>query len=195
MNRAIEEPQLHPRAVPRRRQEFRLGRAAAHLALDQLGFGPLPVPRGDHREPIWPPGVVGSITHSAGRAMVAVARRADSGGIGLDLEARHEFPELAEHVAFDVEVEWLATVPDDRRADATLELFSAKESVFKAFWPRNGRYFGFEAARLTPASPDSYTARLIEAVDPAYPPDRTFDVHLQWRGDLVLTWVLLEPGD
>ncbi len=191
-----EAAAVHPRAVAGRRRDFQLGRTAARLGLAQLGRHPVPVLRGEHREPLWPHDVVGSITHAAGWVLAAVARRRDCGGIGLDLEHRNRyFPDLGKHVAFGDERTWLAELPADRHAAAVLEVFSAKESIYKAFFPRVGRFFGFDAARLAPPS-DALRrdAWLEHALDPVFPPGRRFPIEVQWDGDLLLTAVVL-PAD
>ena len=54
------------RAVPQRRREFFAGRLAAHRAMEALGHLPEPVPMGQDRAPVWPQGLVGSISHGAG---------------------------------------------------------------------------------------------------------------------------------
>lgn len=183
---------LHPRATAARRVDFQLGRAAAHTALNVLGRESGPLLRGDHREPLWPTGIVGSITHTAGYALAATAYRERSGGIGIDLEHRERsFAELAEFVAFDEELAWLEAVPPEKRRRATLELFSAKESIFKAFFPRVGSFFGYRAARVRPLPTGGFEGFLVAALDAEYPADRAFFIGCEWRGDFVLTTLVL----
>jgi 4'-phosphopantetheinyl transferase EntD len=62
--RQNEAALLPHNVAPRRREEFLLGRCAARLALRKAGLRyDLPVLRGSRREPCWPDGFVGSITH------------------------------------------------------------------------------------------------------------------------------------
>lgn len=187
-----EESLLHPRAVMSRRRDFQLGRAAARQALQALGRNPEPILVGPQREPLWPKGIVGSITHSAGFAMAAVSERRHTGGIGIDVEhLDRSFDELVDHIAFDEEQELLESLSAEQRRTYTLELFSAKESVFKAFYPRVGRMFGFEAARLRPRHDGGFEGRLVDGLDSEYPHDRSFGIGSQWQGDLLLTSVFL----
>ena len=98
---AAEAEYVHERAIAARRRSFTVGRYAAHCALGLLQADRGPILRGDHGQPIWPSGVVGSITHAGDRVAVAVARNANSGGIGLDIEhVGRYFPELIAHIAF-----------------------------------------------------------------------------------------------
>src|SRR5690242_4153856 len=60
-------------AVEARRREFATGRHCARQALAALGVPATPLLSGGHREPLWPAGVVGSITHCTGYRAAAVA--------------------------------------------------------------------------------------------------------------------------
>lgn len=200
--RRVEEPaELHPeeaaclsdRAVPRRRADFAAGRTAARQALTDLGVGPSPVGKGAAGEPLWPPGVVGSITHGAGWALALVGRATRSGGLGIDLEAAGRyFPELVAEVAFGDERDRLDIVTGDPLARGTLELFAVKEAIYKAFYPRVREFFGFEAVRVGAEGGD-YRATFRKALDAEYPPGREFSVRLRWIDDLVVAWVILPP--
>lgn len=187
---------LHPRSVEHRRRNFQKGRTAARRALAGLGVAPAPILRGPNREPVWPVGIVGSITHAAGHAMAAVARQADCAGIGIDLEHRDRyFPELERYIAFDEERQWLSDLPGTRHAEAVLEIFSAKESIYKALFPRVQRFFGFEAARLAPPSATEVRqAWLVDDLDEVCPPGVRFPIGVEWRDDVVLTTVVLARG-
>jgi enterobactin synthetase component D len=137
---------------------------------------------------------VGSITHAAGHALAAVALRDQCGGLGLDLEHQDRaFLELGQKVAYDEELAWLNAVPARLRSRAALELFSAKETIYKAFFPRVGRPFGFGAARARPMPGGGYEAWLVEDIDWQYPRDRSFHVDCTWHDDLVLTSLVLPP--
>ncbi len=185
------------RAVASRRRHFVLGRIAAKRALGELGAPADSILRGAHREPLWPVGIVGSITHACDHAVAAVARSESCGGIGLDLEHRSRFfEELIDQVAYGQERVWIDRQREADRPARSLEVFSAKESIYKAFFPRIRRYFGFEAARLTPVDePRGFAGRLVEPLDEAYPPDRSFFIETAWHDDLLLTSLFLPAGD
>ena len=57
-----EEEAVISRAVEKRRREFRTVWLCARRALRELNLAPVAVLPGEHREPLWPPGVVGSMT-------------------------------------------------------------------------------------------------------------------------------------
>ncbi len=189
---AAELAALGGKAVPARRHAYRLGRAAAHAALRDLGRDGGPILRGPGRAPCWPAGVAGSISHAAGIGVALAAHREYTDGVGIDVEARRPAPELAGQVPGPEEQAWLAAAPPAERDDLLLALFSAKESVFKAFYPRVGAIFGFEAASLRP-TPGGFAARLVAPLDSDYPATREFPVWCGWQGELVTTWLIL-PG-
>lgn len=185
-----EEALLHPQARLERQRSFRLGRLAAHDALVALGEDTGPVLTGDAREPLWPPGVMGSISHTTDVGIALVAPRVETDGVGVDVEQRRHAPELENRVPLPEERKWLDERPQAERADALLALFSAKESVFKAFFPSVKAYFGFGAALMQPTA-SGYVGRLIEPLSSAYPPDRSFNVGCEWIGSKVVTWLIL----
>lgn len=159
-----EEEAVIARAVGKRRREFTTTRACARTALGRLGLPPVPIVPGPRGAPQWPAGVVGSMTHCAGYRACAVARDQDLITIGLDAEPHGQLPGgVLEAVSLAEERERLAalaaTVPGthwDRM------LFSAKESVYKAWFPLTGRWLGFEDASVT-IDPEAgmFTARLL----------------------------------
>lgn len=182
---------LGEQAGPVRRASFRLGRAAAHDALEQLGHNHGAVGIGTHRQPLWPTGVRGSISHAGDFAVALVAPDAKTDGIGIDLEELRAAPELADQVPRPEEHEWLSRLSPVERTRSLFALFSAKEAVFKAFFPRVGRFFGFEAASLRLVD-GGFSCRLAtEGLDPSYPSTREFSVTCDWFDRLVLTTLVL----
>ncbi len=101
-----------------------------------------PVLRGARGEPLFPDGVVGSITHSRGLVAVAAASLGDGIlTVGIDVHpARRLPPGVAALVATPRELE---AVPPTRRWIAPTVIFSAKESVFKAWYPLSGHWLEY----------------------------------------------------
>lgn len=143
-----EEEASLGRSVERRRADFTTGRACARRALSQLGFAPAPIGRGPAREPLWPAGVCGSITHCDGYWAAAVARHQDILSLGLDAEVRRSVrPEVFARITVDLEREWLRVAEPGLPWDVLF--FSAKESVYKAWLPLTRRWLGFQDVRIT----------------------------------------------
>lgn len=159
-----EEEAMVARAVEKRRREFATGRDCARRALEGLGVSAGPIPAGSRGEPVWPAGVVGSITHCRGYRGCAVARTADLATIGIDAEPHEPLPDgLVERVAGAEERSGIAALT---RADSAIAwdrlLFSAKEALYKAWYPLAERWLGFEDAVLTIDPVErTFSARLL----------------------------------
>jgi len=141
---------LSPRATEKRRTEFFLGRLAAFRALQAIGVTPRPVLKAKSREPVWQEGIVGAITHKAGTACAVVALKDMACGVGVDLESLHPPVRfnVSSKVCTDREQAWLAEAPDEK--DKRLKMiFSAKEAGFKAFFPLQQIYLGYQDAELS----------------------------------------------
>jgi 4'-phosphopantetheinyl transferase EntD len=161
-----EEEAALGRAADKRRREFTTARACARTALARLGVPAVPIVPGLRGSPQWPPGVVGSMTHCAGYRASAVALAADVRTLGVDAEPDHSLPTgVLDAIATADERDGLCAL-----ASAAPELswdrllFSAKESVYKAWFPLTRRWLGFEEAVITIDPADgTFTARLLVA--------------------------------
>ncbi|MGW4700022.1 4'-phosphopantetheinyl transferase family protein [Streptomyces sp. NPDC004285] len=165
-----EEAAAVARAVPKRQREFATVRLCARLALRRLGLPQAPLAPGVRGAPRWPHGVAGSMTHCAGYRAAALARTTDVLSLGIDAEPAEPLPEgvldgvslPGERGHLDELAARLPGVPWDRL------LFSAKESVFKTWYPLTGRELGFDEASLVfdpapdpPGHTGTFTARLL----------------------------------
>jgi 4'-phosphopantetheinyl transferase EntD len=159
-----EEEQAVSRAVDKRRREFTTARGCARAALARIGVPAAPILPGLRGAPGWPSGVVGSITHCEGYRACAVARDSQIRTVGLDAEPHDRLPDG---------VLGAIGLPEEQSRVAALAriepaicwdriLFSAKESVYKAWFPLTQRWLGFEEARIDfdPGN-HSFTADLL----------------------------------
>jgi 4'-phosphopantetheinyl transferase EntD len=142
------------RAVEERRQEFVTGRACARLALERLGAPGVAIPRGQRGEPLWPAGVVGSITHCLGYRACAVAWSDAVVALGIDAEPNEPLADgVLEKVAHGRELEHFGRgrpgAGRENQVDLPRLLFSAKEAVYKAWFPLTGQWLGFEDVELS----------------------------------------------
>ncbi|MFI0979460.1 4'-phosphopantetheinyl transferase [Streptomyces sp. NPDC021093] len=149
-----------------RRAEFTTVRHCARRAGRSLGLPPFPLLPGDTGAPLWPAGVVGSLTHCRGYRGAAVAHAADVRSLGIDAEPHVPLPDgMLERIALPEELRhqealrsWDGSVSWDRL------LFCVKEAVYKAWSPLTGHWLGFhEASVLIQRSPPVFTARLLRA--------------------------------
>jgi 4'-phosphopantetheinyl transferase EntD len=159
-----DEEAVIANAVDKRRREFTTARGCARAALAKLGLPPAPIVPGARGAPQWPPGVIGSITHCAGYRASAVGRDRDIVTIGLDAEPNEKLPDgVLDVVSCHAERTKLAALSAaspsvfwDRM------LFSAKESVYKAWFPLTHKWLNFEDAFVDIDSVNgSFIARLL----------------------------------
>ncbi|WP_439373406.1 4'-phosphopantetheinyl transferase family protein [Bradyrhizobium sp. DASA03120] len=161
---------------PRRRREFAWGRHHAREALRRLGFAPVPIlSRGD-RAPLWPPGGVGSISHSSSDCGAVAGRSSDVLALGLDIEDEEPLgADLLPIICSSAELqrrEW-----SSNRFGPKL-IFVIKEAVYKLYSPvtrefldfqdvsvRTGDHTGlFEAEIINPEKPTSFGSRTINGI-------------------------------
>lgn len=162
------EEGLIAKAVEGRRREFITARRCARAALRAFGHPDTPIHSGPKREPRWPTGMTGSITHCVGYRAAAVARTADIHLLGIDAEPNSPLPEgVARSIAGPDELDLLDRLADTHPGTHWGRLlFSAKESVYKAWFPVTRRWLGFEDARLS-IDPDAGTFTATLSVDGA----------------------------
>lgn len=106
-------------------------RIVARELLAQAGLEGCALPKSASGAPIWPRGVVGSISHDSRVAVAAIAKRRDFSALGIDVEPAEPLPpDLLEIVATPKErLEMGGDLHQGRL------LFVAKEAVYKAVHP------------------------------------------------------------
>lgn len=186
-----DEEEFVARAVPKRRHEFATGRWCARQALTRLGVTPTALPRGERGKPQWPADITGSITHCSGYRAAAVAARDRFVGIGIDAEPHEPLPEGVLHVIASSGERDSLPAPGGAEPAPHLDrvLFSAKESIFKAWYPVTHRWLEFEDAEIQ-LDADSFSARLSISDPTGEVPDTVTGRWLVADG-LVLTAVVL----
>lgn len=193
-----EEEEIIRRSVDRRRREFITARHCARQALARLGLPPAPIPSGPRGRPVWPPGVRGSITHCAGYRAAAVGTAETVAAIGIDAEPHRPLPD---------DVLDAIALPEERRLVRALTrghpgvhwdrlLFSAKEAVYKAWFPLTGHRLDFADALIT-LIPEigALSARLLSPGPAASgPPASVLSGRWLAANGLVLTAIVLPAG-
>jgi len=170
-----QEEILIAKAVTKRQNEFRAGRRYARAALAKLGCPEQPILPRPERDPSWPRGYVGSITHSAGAAIAVAAPESLLDGIGIDLETDAPLaPELARMICRQEE---MGPEPElaRRGIDPGKLRFVAKEAVYKAIFPRSRVYLDFRDAIVTfNAEGGNFRFTLLEDRLPEQPERRLY---------------------
>lgn len=197
------EGELHPlerglvgRAIEKRAREIVAGRALARRAFERLGIRDAPLLRGEDRAPIWPAGIVGSLSHTRGLCAVVAARAGELRGLGIDLEGGRELPErLLSLVCTPGELEEIGSLASGERARRGRLVFSAKESVYKCQYPLARRWLGFRdvALEIDPSA-ERFRARLEIDGEPLWPAGARFSGRYRFEGDLVVTAAALSSS-
>ncbi|MFH8515285.1 4'-phosphopantetheinyl transferase [Streptomyces gelaticus] len=198
------EQELTSGFVEKRRREFATTRHCARRALGSLGIAPGPILKGERGAPLWPENTVGSLTHCTGYRAAAVAHRQAALTIGIDAEENAPLPG-------DVHNSIALATEQRRERELRLEhprihwdrlLFSAKEAVYKAWFPLTRRWLGFEEADIELRLDGSFTAQLLardlQPAPGAGMPEIPAAFHGRWLAGegLLLTAIVIEgaPG-
>ncbi|MDJ0382241.1 4'-phosphopantetheinyl transferase superfamily protein [Streptomyces sp. G-G2] len=174
----------------RRQRQFATARACARRCLADLGRSPVPLLPGPGGAPGWPSGVVGSITHCEGYRAAVADLSGRTSALGIDAEPAGPLPEgvlgmitsaaerahLAELTAADPATPWERV------------FFSAKEAVYKAWYPATGSWLGFRQAALA-LSPEGTFTCVLQPPPTAAPVDPRYDGRWLTTPALILTAV------
>ncbi len=183
------------RMVPKRLREFLAGRTVARWAIADLGGPVVAIPRDGDRTPIWPEGVVGSITHCDGLCAAAVARVKKVMALGLDAEPASPLPpDLYSTVCTATELQHLGALPPPPAADWPKIVFSAKESYYKAWFPltRSPLDFTEVEVRLEPAT-SRFTIEVDARKASVAPWSAATSGTFRANPDFVVTGVVVSP--
>jgi 4'-phosphopantetheinyl transferase EntD len=113
------------------------GRLVARALMPELGFKPGPIRGTPAGAPDWPRGLTGSFAHDDTVAVCAIASAREFRSLGIDVEPIAPLP---------FEMIDLVTTPRERQGLDPLGgrvVFAAKEAVYKAVYPLNGRFLEF----------------------------------------------------
>ena len=155
-----------PHAVPARLREFAAGRHAARMAMQAAGLPAVALPVGADRAPIWPDGVIGSLTHTRALCLAVAGRAGAPSGIGIDLEPATPLERnLWDSILLPEEQIALMRAPVDQRGLSAKTIFSAKEAAYKAQYPTSRTLFGFEVMVIDLAG-DRFTASFRDPIPP-----------------------------
>jgi 4'-phosphopantetheinyl transferase EntD len=189
-----EEAVLVERAVTKRKLEFAKGRECARRALERLGVRNFPVLSGPQREPLWPRGIVGSISHTAGLCAAAVCQERAYPGLGIDVEPAEPITaDVAARICQESELSGLLGLPDFEKLVIARLVFSAKEAVYKCQFPLSRAFVGFEEVELALDPAGTFRVRWLK--QPAPISERAYRMFGRWcrRDGFLLTTAWLEP--
>lgn len=180
-------------ATEKRCQDFATGRWCARQALQQLGIEPAAIPVGPHREPIWPAGVAGSISHTQGYYCAAAST--DRRSLGIDAENIHNDVDLntISSIFTPQEYTWVQSASPEAFKNLFYITFSAKESFYKCMFPLVGQYIDFrDAAVEIDFINYRYEITLLKKLNISYDSGMRFQGNFWVYKDILLTLLVLD---
>ena len=163
-------------AVAERRREFATVRYCARRALAKIGVPAVPILPDEDGAPLWPVGLVGSMTHCVGYRAAVVARCHELRGVGIDAEPHAAVPDAV--LGLILRGDERARLPGlaEARPDVHWDriLFCAKEAVYKMWFPLTRRWLDFADVSATAHLDGSFRARI------RVPGARAAGVDLEW---------------
>ncbi|WP_066016658.1 4'-phosphopantetheinyl transferase family protein [Endozoicomonas atrinae] len=182
-------------ARTKRQVEYLAGRYCATKSLEQFDQKHGSIGINDDGSPDWPVGFTGSITHSKGLAIAALASGSKVRLLGLDAEqwvSAVRAEKLSRAILLDREESFLHDQSLPLDWFFTL-VFSAKESLYKLLRSETGRYFGFHSACITSLDSEkrSFTLMLTESLSSEFSEGYTFHGKYQELSDHIVTLVYL----
>ena len=152
-------------SVLKRKNEFTAGRILSHKALVQLNIYNFDILTGKNREPIWPKGIIGSISHNNSFVCAAVTTSDYYKGIGIDVEEDEAIQVSQHNIIFTKnELLWIEREQNSAQENIHKIIFSAKESLYKCIYPIVKKYIDFKQVEME-IDFENQTLRIIKMDD------------------------------
>lgn len=144
------ERELVAKAVDRRKADFGDARWCAHQALAAFDADQVIV-RDERGMPLFPQGMVGSLTHTQGFRAALVGSTMQWRSLGIDAEPAAPLPGgVLESIASAAEQRSIRRAEREHGLQyLDTVLFSAKETTYKAWYPLAKRFLDFDEAAVT----------------------------------------------
>tara|TARA_B100001094_G_C18194708_1_gene809872 strand:- start:1690 stop:2403 length:714 start_codon:yes stop_codon:yes gene_type:complete len=164
-------PQSYPPSFmnwhPSKQAEFSAGRQLAEYALKHQGSVITSLTYQEQQAPLWPQGYLGSISHKSDRCVVCLTSDVKT-YLGIDLELwfnEDKAQNIAPRILTTTEHQF-ATQIDLARLCCLI--FSAKETLYKALYPKVQQFFGFQDASIVELDLEhqSYQIQILRTLSP-----------------------------
>ncbi|HEY0055301.1 MAG TPA: 4'-phosphopantetheinyl transferase superfamily protein [Pedobacter sp.] len=133
----------------KRATEFSTGRYCARKTLESLGLKNQDILIGDNREPLWPDGITGSISHCDDLVGAVTASTTKVKALGLDIEMIGKVgTEIWDLVFTDDEQDFLKKSRSEDLDLYSTIIFSAKECFYKLQFPITRTYIDFKEVEI-----------------------------------------------
>lgn len=178
----ITLPQSLSTACLKRQCEFVAGRLCAQQSLTKAGIPKTEIAIGEHREPIWPKGVIGSIAHCDHQAVSICALAHDYQGVGIDIEnlmTASTANKIRDQILTPKERAFINHFSNIETFITAV--FSAKESIYKAIFPTVKTILDFHTVSIATIDSDSTIVfTLCKSLNKPFDKNYRFTVHIDW---------------
>ncbi|WP_439518896.1 4'-phosphopantetheinyl transferase family protein [Hydrogenophaga sp.] len=166
-----EERSAVAHAIARRQREFAAGRQAARTAMQRLGHPAQAIPAHPDRSPCWPPGLIGSISHTTSVCIAVVGPQDAWTSIGIDIEAEGGVDEsMWESICTTEECQQLRSKPPAQRALFATQVFVAKEAFYKWRYPQRRVLLDFQDVSLQWDRGETHFRAVVHGAERDHPP-------------------------
>lgn len=180
------------RASPKRARDFATGRICARSGMAVLGVPVAPLLSDSDRVPIWPSGIVGSISHTDEYCVAVVALAAHRAAVGVDAETVGRLGRpLWPRVLCAAERTWVDTLPEALQSRMATVIFSAKEAFYKCQYALTRSWLGFEDARVEVID-DSFAVSVVNPRAAIHRVAPSFAGRFLFAEDIVVTGISMK---
>lgn len=184
-------------AIKKRQIEFLCGRLCAKSCMESLGYSHPPlIPAGEDRAPVWPADLVGSISHTDRLATAIVGPAAQIESVGIDIERviKEATPQMIKHICCDLEeLDEISDLQKISREESLTLIFSGKESLYKAVFPKLQRLYGFQAARVKSFGSNRLKIMLVTDLSDTFEQGTSWDLHCRMPSANLIETMVLKP--
>ncbi len=182
------EKLLTTRFADKRLKDFSTGRFCARKAMTYIGYEPYEILMGDDKQPIWPKGIVGSISHTSILTGAVVGLSSQIKAIGLDIETIGKInPDMWRLLYTDNEQIFLNSLPPERVPLYTTLFFSFKESFYKMQHPVTNTYLDFIDVEISGLA-DQFTIRVLKKFPEKNILPTSILLNYQQKNNQIITW-------
>jgi enterobactin synthetase component D len=127
-------------------------------------------------------------------AIVGPASQIEAIGVDIERMIKEATPQMIKHICCDVEdLDEVQDVQRISREEALTLIFSAKESLYKAIYPKLRRFYGFQAARLRAIGPHLMRIMLVTDLSDAFEEGTMWDLQIRMPSPDLMETIVLQP--
>lgn len=159
----LARPDYLLNAIPKRLDEFYAGRILAQGILQRHFNCVTPISSLQHKLPIWPQGLSGSISHSNQHVIVTVAANAQYLGIDIEQVVEERFAHESHALILtgtELQLWQSGQINGFDFCQYVTLIFSLKESLYKAVYPVAQHYIDFLEAAVVQVDMQQQTVKL-----------------------------------